>query len=138
MIDVAIAPYDGRSSSPGRKGVEKIRRPHVEQSDARPDHPDTNHRHFSGGFEAIAHAAIDRDLRVSWFTLEALTATIARSWIDAFDWLRADIEPEVQEREQHGAPPVVESTRYRCRRPTNLGNRTLRGDYDGDGRHVRS
>jgi DNA replication protein DnaC len=36
--------------------------------------------HFA---EAIAHAAIDRDLRVSWFTLEALTATIARSRIDA-------------------------------------------------------
>jgi hypothetical protein len=83
MIDVAIAPYDGRSSSPGRQGVEKIRRPHVEQSDARSDQPDTNHRHFSGGFEAIAHAAIDRDLRVIWITLEALTATIARSRIDA-------------------------------------------------------
>ena len=33
--------------------------------------------------EAIAHAAIDRDLRVSWFSLETLTATIARSRIDA-------------------------------------------------------
>ena len=37
-------------------------------------------RHFA---EAIAHAAIDRDLRVSWFSLESLTATIARSRIDA-------------------------------------------------------
>ncbi|MBI2776284.1 MAG: ATP-binding protein [Chloroflexi bacterium] len=33
--------------------------------------------------EAIAHAAIDLDLRVSWFSLETLTATIARSRIDA-------------------------------------------------------
>ncbi len=39
----------------------------------------TGKSHFA---EAIAHAAIDRDLRVSWFTLEALTATIARSRID--------------------------------------------------------
>ena len=40
----------------------------------------TGKSHFA---EAIAHAAIDRDLRVSWFTLESLTATIARSQIDA-------------------------------------------------------
>ena len=40
----------------------------------------TGKSHFA---EAIAHAAIDRDLRVSWFTLEALTATIGRSRIDA-------------------------------------------------------
>jgi len=40
----------------------------------------TGKSHFA---EAIAHAAIDRDLRVSWFTLESLTATIARSRIDA-------------------------------------------------------
>jgi len=40
----------------------------------------TGKSHFA---EAIAHAAIDRDLRVSWFSLEALTATIARSRIDA-------------------------------------------------------
>ena len=40
----------------------------------------TGKSHFA---EAIAHAAIDRDLRVSWFTLETLTATIARSRIDA-------------------------------------------------------
>lgn len=33
--------------------------------------------------EAICHAAIDVDLRVSWFTLESLTATIARSKVDA-------------------------------------------------------
>jgi DNA replication protein DnaC len=39
----------------------------------------TGKSHFA---EAIAHAAIDRDLRVSWFTLESLTATIARSRID--------------------------------------------------------
>jgi DNA replication protein DnaC len=39
----------------------------------------TGKSHFA---EAIAHAAIDRDLRVSWFSLEALTATIARSRID--------------------------------------------------------
>jgi DNA replication protein DnaC len=40
----------------------------------------TGKSHFA---EAVAHAAIDRDLRVSWFTLESLTATIARSRIDA-------------------------------------------------------
>jgi len=40
----------------------------------------TGKSHFA---EAIAHAAIDRDLRVSWFSLESLTATIARSRIDA-------------------------------------------------------
>jgi DNA replication protein DnaC len=40
----------------------------------------TGKSHFA---EAIAHAAIDHDLRVSWFTLESLTATIARSRIDA-------------------------------------------------------
>jgi DNA replication protein DnaC len=40
----------------------------------------TGKSHFA---EAIAHAAIDRDLRVSWFTLETLTATVARSRIDA-------------------------------------------------------
>ena len=40
----------------------------------------TGKSHFA---EAIAHAAIDRDLRVSWFSLETLTATIARSRIDA-------------------------------------------------------
>ncbi len=40
----------------------------------------TGKSHFA---EAIAHTAIDRDLRVSWFSLEALTATIARSRIDA-------------------------------------------------------
>jgi DNA replication protein DnaC len=40
----------------------------------------TGKSHFA---EAIAHAAIDRDLRVSWFSLETLTTTIARSRIDA-------------------------------------------------------
>ena len=40
----------------------------------------TGKTHFA---EAIAHAAIDHDLRVSWFSLETLTATIARSRIDA-------------------------------------------------------
>jgi len=40
----------------------------------------TGKSHFA---EAIAHAAIDRDLRVSWFSLESLTATIARARIDA-------------------------------------------------------
>jgi hypothetical protein len=41
---------------------------------------ETGKSHFA---EAIAHAAIDRDLRVSWFTLETVTTTIARSRIDA-------------------------------------------------------
>jgi DNA replication protein DnaC len=40
----------------------------------------TGKSHFA---EAIAHAAIDHDLRVAWFTLESLTATITRSRIDA-------------------------------------------------------
>lgn len=40
----------------------------------------TGKSHFA---EAIAHAAIDHDLRVSWFSLETLTATVARSRIDA-------------------------------------------------------
>jgi DNA replication protein DnaC len=40
----------------------------------------TGKSHFA---EAIAHAAIDHDLRVGWFSLETLTATIARSRIDA-------------------------------------------------------
>ena len=40
----------------------------------------TGKSHFA---EAICHAAVDRDLRVSWFTLESLTATIARSKVDA-------------------------------------------------------
>ena len=33
--------------------------------------------------EALAHAAIEADLRVSWFTLETLTTTIGRAKIDA-------------------------------------------------------
>ena len=40
----------------------------------------TGKSHFA---EAIAHAAVDHDLRVGWFSLETLTATIARSRIDA-------------------------------------------------------
>ena len=40
----------------------------------------TGKSHFA---EAIAHAAIDHDLRVGWFSLETLTATITRSRIDA-------------------------------------------------------
>ena len=40
----------------------------------------TGKSHFA---EAICHAAIDVDLRVSWFTLESLTATISRSKVDA-------------------------------------------------------
>jgi DNA replication protein DnaC len=39
----------------------------------------TGKSHFA---EAIAHAAIDHDLRVAWFTLETLTATIGRAKID--------------------------------------------------------
>jgi DNA replication protein DnaC len=33
--------------------------------------------------EALAHAVIDADMRVSWFTLETLTATIGRAKVDA-------------------------------------------------------
>ena len=33
--------------------------------------------------EALAHAVIDADMRVSWFTLESLTATIGRARVDA-------------------------------------------------------
>jgi DNA replication protein DnaC len=32
--------------------------------------------------EALAHAAIEKDLRVAWFTLETLTATIAKAKAD--------------------------------------------------------
>ena len=39
----------------------------------------TGKSHF---VEALAHAAIDKDLRVAWFTLESLTTTITRAKID--------------------------------------------------------
>jgi DNA replication protein DnaC len=40
----------------------------------------TGKSHF---VEALSHAAIDADMRVSWFTLETLTATIGRARVDA-------------------------------------------------------
>jgi len=40
----------------------------------------TGKSHF---VEALAHAVIDADMRVSWFTLESLTATIGRAKVDA-------------------------------------------------------
>jgi DNA replication protein DnaC len=40
----------------------------------------TGKSHFA---EALAHAAIDADLRVAWFSLETLTATIGRAKADA-------------------------------------------------------
>ena len=40
----------------------------------------TGKSHF---VEALAHAAIATDLRVAWFTLESLTATIGRARVDA-------------------------------------------------------
>jgi len=40
----------------------------------------TGKSHF---VEALAHAVIDADLRVAWFTLETLTATIGRARVDA-------------------------------------------------------
>ncbi len=40
----------------------------------------TGKSHF---VEALAHAAIDNDLRVAWFSLESLTATIDRAKVDA-------------------------------------------------------
>jgi DNA replication protein DnaC len=40
----------------------------------------TGKSHF---VEALAHAAIEQDLRVAWFTLETLTATLARAKADA-------------------------------------------------------
>jgi DNA replication protein DnaC len=40
----------------------------------------TGKSHF---IEALAHAVIDADMRVSWFTLETLTATIGRARVDA-------------------------------------------------------
>ena len=40
----------------------------------------TGKSHF---VEALAHAAIDAGLRVSWFTLETLTTTIGRAKVDA-------------------------------------------------------
>ncbi len=39
----------------------------------------TGKSHF---VEALAHAAIEKDLRVAWFTLETLTATIGKAKID--------------------------------------------------------
>ena len=39
----------------------------------------TGKSHFA---EAVAHAAIEKDLRVAWFTLETLTAAIARAKAD--------------------------------------------------------
>ena len=39
----------------------------------------TGKSHFA---EALAHAAIDTDLRVAWFTLESLTASISRAKAD--------------------------------------------------------
>src|SRR5262245_1769547 len=39
----------------------------------------TGKSHF---VEALAHKAIDKDLRVAWFTLESLTATLARAKVD--------------------------------------------------------
>jgi DNA replication protein DnaC len=40
----------------------------------------TGKSHF---VEALGHAAIDNGLRVSWFTLESLTATLGRAKADA-------------------------------------------------------
>lgn len=40
----------------------------------------TGKSHF---VEALAHAAIEKDLRVCWFTLESLTATIGKAKVDA-------------------------------------------------------
>ena len=40
----------------------------------------TGKSHF---VEALAHAAIEADLRVAWFTLESLTATIGKAKVDA-------------------------------------------------------
>ncbi len=39
----------------------------------------TGKSHF---VEALAHAAIEQDLRVAWFTLESLTATIGKAKVD--------------------------------------------------------
>ena len=40
-------------------------------------------RHRQGHFaEALAHAAIEKDLRVAWFTLETLTAAIGKAKAD--------------------------------------------------------
>jgi DNA replication protein DnaC len=41
--------------------------------------PGTGKSHLA---EALAHAAIDNDLRVAWYTLETLTATIGRAKAD--------------------------------------------------------
>jgi len=39
----------------------------------------TGKSHF---VEALAHTAIDKDLRVAWFTLESLAAAVGRARID--------------------------------------------------------
>lgn len=40
----------------------------------------TGKSHFA---EALAHSAIEKDMRVAWFTLETLTATIGKAKVDA-------------------------------------------------------
>jgi DNA replication protein DnaC len=40
----------------------------------------TGKSHFA---EALAHAVIDAGMRVSWFTLETLTAALGRAKVDA-------------------------------------------------------
>ena len=79
----------GRRSRPGGQATPPSRR-----HPARPGHPGmdrpgrepgrrravrTGKTHF---VEALAHAAIDNDLRVAWFTLETLTAAIGRAKAD--------------------------------------------------------
>ena len=44
------------------------------------DRPGTGKSHFC---EALAHAVIDAGMRVSWFTLETLTAALSRARLDA-------------------------------------------------------
>ena len=62
---------------PGRAG-----RPGVDRQGGEPgDRRTVRHRqsHFA---EALAHVAIEKDLRVAWFTLETLTAAIAKAKAD--------------------------------------------------------
>ncbi|MFE9410580.1 ATP-binding protein [Streptomyces sp. NPDC006704] len=52
-------------------------RPRRELSDRRP--LETGKSHFT---EDLAQAAIEKDLRVSWFTLETLSAAVGKSKVD--------------------------------------------------------
>ena len=66
----------GLRRHPGRPGHPGVDRPRGEPRHCRSG---TGKSHL---VEALAHAAIEKDLRVAWFTLETLTAAIGRAKAD--------------------------------------------------------